>query len=150
MLLSHSQKSAKEITAISTMNRLRGISAKSSPACVFSDSSHFLLSVLLVLYFKGWMQFAGSVTRGQHKAIQEMRRSGSALDVFKFHALYISPINVIAIRDFVDFILQTTVPSVGGWGGRQQELMGSHGAVTQQLNFHCVFRYYTLRILDSS
>lgn len=60
------------------------------------------------------MQFAGSVTRGQHKAIQEMRRSGSALDVFKFHALYISPINVIAIRDFVDFILQTTVPSVGG------------------------------------
>lgn len=104
------------------------------------------------------MQFAGLVTRGQHKAIYEMRRSGSALDVFKFHALYILPINVIAIRDFVDFILQTTfdiieelpVPSGGGGVGRQQELMGSHGAVTQQLNFHCVFRYYTLRILDSS
>lgn len=135
------------MTAISTMNRLRGISVKSSPACVFSDSSPAVSSVSITR-FKGWMQFAGSVTRGQHKAIQEMRRSGSALDVFKFHALYISPINVIAIRDFVDFILQTTVPSVGG--GRQQELMGSHGAVTQQLNFHCVFRYYTLSILDSS
>lgn len=71
------------------------------------------------------MQFAGLVTRGQHKAIQEMRRSGSALDVFKFHALYILPINVIAIRDSVDFILQTSfniieelpVPSVGGRKG---------------------------------
>lgn len=70
------------------------------------------------------MQFAGLVTRGQHKAIYEMRRSGSALDVFKFHALYILPINVIAIRDFVDFILQTSfdiieelpVPSGGGRG----------------------------------
>lgn len=96
------------------------------------------------------MQFAGLVTRGQRKAIQEMRRSGSALDVFKFHALYILPINVIAIRDSVDFILQTSfniieelpVPSVGGAEGRgvghQQGLMGSHGAVTQQLNFHLI------------
>lgn len=61
-----------------------------------------------------------------------MRRSGSALAVYKFHVLYILPINVIAIRDFVDFILQTSfkiieelpVPSVDGGRGAPAGING--------------------------
>lgn len=94
------------------------------------------------------MQFAGLVTRGQHKAIYEMRRSGSALDVFKFHALYILPINVIAIRDFVDFILQTTfdiieelhVPSGGGGRGAPAGINGISWSCNPAIEFSLCFQ----------